>query len=288
MSILTSNFEVVFVTNSGHLAQSDLAWILARAARVVIRRNVGHDFGAWRDALSVCGLPQQDTKLLLIANDSVYGPIHPLENFLSKVDFSKADVWAVTDSWQHSFHLQSYLVAFGTSALSSPGFASFWNSVRDVRSKWWVVHRYEIGLTRALMAAGLRCKAVWPYTWLIDLERESSLQDDCASIESGPDCSGKALDDLSRKRDPFLEAKQRNRNRILGAALRRVPLNPTADMWQVLIERGCPFIKRELLQKNPAKVEGVAAWESVVRPISTFDPDIILRDLERTLKNQSP
>ena len=76
--------------------------------------------------------------------------------------------------------------------------------------------------------------------------------------------------------------------RILRTSLRHVPLNPMADLWQVLIEQGCPFLKRELLRKNPSRVPGVAAWWSLVGGISSSSRDVIVTDLEAQLKNRSP
>ncbi len=263
---------MVFVSNSVQLAPPDLAWVRTRAARIVLRRNVGYDFAAWRDAMTACGLPAPGTDFLLLVNDSVYGPLRPLGPVLQHIDFDKADVWGATDSWQRRFHLQSYFIAFGPRALASEAFGTFWTAVRAVRSKGWVVSRYEVGLSRAFIAAGLRCRALWPYTGTIEALRESN----AARNEDPP------------PRDPFAAASGRNAARVLDAAVRHLPLNPTADLWQALIGQGFPFLKRELLRDNPSQVPDIAAWPSVVRGIGTFDADIILRDLERVAKNRSP
>jgi lipopolysaccharide biosynthesis protein len=285
-------FDIVFVTNSGQLAPPDLAWLRARAARVVIRRNVGYDFAAWRDAMASCRLPKPGTKLLVIANDSVYGPMQPISSMLKRINFELGDVWGVTDSWQHRFHLQSYFVAFGPAALASEAFTHFWSSVRNVRSKRWVVTRYEVGLTRTLIAAGLRCRAVWPYTDLIRRVREAAAQDGADEPADQGDVAPAPQQPLQIRRsascDPMALAERRNAERILRAALERVPLNPTADLWQVLLDQGCPFLKRELLRDNPSRVPDVAAWTSLVKEIRGFDHDVILRDLERSLRRRTP
>jgi lipopolysaccharide biosynthesis protein len=48
IALLAEGFDQVFVTNSGRLEPLDLAWIQARAARILIRRNLGYNFAAWR------------------------------------------------------------------------------------------------------------------------------------------------------------------------------------------------------------------------------------------------
>lgn len=282
-------FDVVFVSNAGRLAAADLAWLRGRAARIVLRRNVGYDFAAWRDGMRVCGLPRGETACLLLANDSVYGPLRPLAGLLERMDFAAADVWSATDSWQHRYHLQSYFLAFGPAAMHSAAFGAFWRSVRDVRSKWWVVTRYEIGLTAALLAAGLRCRAVWPYDALIRALRRDAA-DDAAAHRAAPSGAGANRDPYV---DPLARAGQGHRTRVLHAAARRIPVNPTADLWDVLIRQGMPFLKRELLRSNPSRVAGVGAWMSVLGEAGVGEAGVgntgrILRDLERSLRNRSP
>ncbi len=257
-ALRAEGLDIAFVTNAGHLAPEDLGWIRSRAAQVIIRRNVGYDFGAWRDAILQCGLPRPETTLLLIANDSVYGPFRPLGPLLQRLDFAAADVWGLTESRQHRSHLQSYFVAFGPAALASPAFQRFWQGVGNVRSKWWIITRYEIGLTRACEAAGLRCRAVWPYAALIA----------AVHAETGQEGT-----------DPFAQACRAGTERILEAAAEGLTLNPTADLWRVLIAQGMPFIKRELIQKNPSGVPDTAFWPAVVGPVSDVDRALIAQDI---------
>jgi hypothetical protein len=292
-ALRNEGFDVVFVTNSSTLAAADHTWARGRVARVVVRRNVGYDFAAWRDAMIVCNLPSTDTRFLLIANDSVYGPLRPLGPIFQRIDFDLADVWGATDSWQHNFHLQTFFIAFGPKALNHEVFASFWSSVGNVRSKWWAIRHSELSMSRAFIAAGLRCKALWPYTGMIEVLRQAAAKEGAGDVGGGTgdveQVSVRAVRLPSRSfPDPFAEVGHRNATRILNTALQHVPLNPTADLWQVLIEQGCPFVKRELLRDNPSRVPGVAAWLSLVGEVDDLSRDMILRDLELSLKNRSP
>lgn len=264
-SLRAEGFDLVFVTNAGRLQPDDQAWICALASHLVIRKNRGYDFGAWRDGLSVSGLPGPDTRLLLITNDSAYGPITALGPMMRRIDFAAADVWSVTDSWQHGFHLQSYFVAFGPAALRHEVFARFWRSVGNVRSKWWAVHRHELGLSREAAAAGLRCKALWPYS-----EMMAAVRDDAAR-------------DADPGGTPPLFGPPGSAAQLLERASGRMPLNPTADLWRVLLEHGCPFLKRELLRKNPSRVPGVDAWPAIVGRMNPAMRDRIVSDLDARL-----
>jgi hypothetical protein len=197
---------------------------------VIIRRNVGYDFAAWRDALAVTALPKAETRLLVLVNDSMYGPFTPLKAVFDRFDFSKADIWGLTDSWQHRFHLQSYFLAFGPRALAHDSFSAFWRSVLNVRSKWAVIRHYEIGLANFFMRAGLRCKAAWPYVGLVEGVRQTYRT------------TAEKEEDATADRDPYLGIAEEAEARILRAAARRVPMNPTNELWRQLIAMRFPFL----------------------------------------------
>jgi hypothetical protein len=263
-----AGLSVVFVTNSGRLDPEAVAWLRPRCAWIIVRRNSGFDFAAWRDGMAVAGLPAAGTELLVVANDSVYGPLRPLEPLLARMDFGVADVWGMTDSWQSRFHLQSYFVAFGPRAFRHPAFVRFWERVRDLRSKHAVIRDYEIGLTQALLEAGLDCEALWPYV------------DTLASLHPAEQTTADTT--------PFDEAHQQAKRRILGAAARRLPMNPTADLWRLLLVEGFPFLKRELLRANPGQVPDVAAWLNLARTVCPDSAAVILRDLRDSLRRCAP
>jgi hypothetical protein len=65
-------------------------------------------------------------------------------------------------------------------------------------------------------------------------------------------------------------------------------MNPTSDLWRQLLLSGFPFIKRELLRENPAKVEDVGDWAEVVRESLATDPEPIRLDLRTMLKGGAP
>lgn len=270
-ALRAADLSIVFVTNAGRLEPEAREWLLERCAWVIVRRNRGLDFAAWRDALSVAGLPRPETELLLIANDSVYGPFMPITHLLSQMPAAEADVWGLTESWQHRYHLQSYFLAFSGAALRSSAFASFWEGVRDLPSKTAVIRKYEVGLTQYLLSHGLRCRALWPYvdlvSSLVTSEREKERDDDPT-----------AKDVLCRGTD--LANAQ--------VAARRKPLNPTANLWRPLLAGGFPFLKRELLRSNPTGIADVGAWLDIVRAASPVEADVILRDLTRSLRNLAP
>ena len=275
-SLVTAGLSVVFVTNSGALRPDAMEALKLVCAGIIIRRNVGYDFGAWREGFEQLALPRPNTTLVVMANDSVYGPVRSLADTFAAMDFNAAEAWGCTESWQGRYHLQSYLMGFSPEVVASPAWKRFWAQVRPTWSKVWLIKLYEIGLTQSLLKAGFRCRAVWPYQSLIaaiDLTWLRAREDD----DTGPDMS-----------DPMNMARQRHIFRLRDAVTNRWPLNPTSDLWRQLLEARFPFVKRELLRNNPSKVPDVVEWRDVVRELSETNLAPIEKDLQRSLKNQAP
>ena len=263
-----AGFTTIFVSNSPSLPRETIDRLLPSCALLLRRANIGYDFGALKDGIAQ--IPRLDRiDALLLANDSVYGPFHALRDIVVSMDNS-ADVWGITDCWEQRYHLQSFFLLFGRPALQSPAFARFWSRVAYVQSKDWIIEQYEIGLTRALMAAGLRCRALYPYRQVATALLEA--------VRGGKLLQAEGLDQ-----------NQMNHIRLLYDLVRRdAPLNSTHYFWDYLIEcMGCPFLKRELLRDNPMGIPFVQHWEKVVRSASAYDTGLIARHLEATLDGRA-
>lgn len=259
-----AGFAVVVASNSRRVDQESLTQVLPHCAAVIHRPNVGREFGAWRDALTMIG---DVTRLecLIIANDSVFGPLGKIEQVLRRCDFNVADVWGMTDSYSMRYHLQSYFLIFGPTALASRCFHDFWRRVRYLGHKRSVIELYEIGLTSALLRAGLRVRALFPYTELVDVVLRQA-------VEGRPEGYGLGAD--------FFET-------LLQRVNSGVPLNPTHYFWEYLITRlGFPFLKRELIEKNPAGIPFVINWRNALRRSSDFPLEMIEEYLQTAARNR--
>ncbi|MHB1301958.1 MAG: rhamnan synthesis F family protein [Acidiphilium sp.] len=272
-----SGRSVVFVTNAGKIEPNAEARLLTLCAGVLVRRNVGYDFGGWRDAIETLDLPQAGTEEIIIVNDSVFGPVRPLEATLLRLDYTDADVWGLTESWQRRYHLQSYFVAFGPRAIRSPAFRKFWSQVIPAPSKAYVIGKYEVGMTQAMIKAGLRVAVLWPY----DMLTKQITRDQLAGyLDVEAAASGRS--------DPMDVTRWLHVLRLRDAIARRKALNPTSDLWRHLLLSGYPFIKRELLRDNPTRVEDVGDWADVLRDTLGVDPAPIIADLRTMLRGDAP
>jgi lipopolysaccharide biosynthesis protein len=230
---------------------------------------VGFDFGNFKDAIGRIPDPGRLDSLLLV-NDSVYGPFQPLAPLIERMDLTAGDVWSITDNWTWRFHLQTYFVLFGRRALASEAFRLFWRRVRYLPVKTAVITWCEFALTRAMIRDGLRCRALFPQRVVALAITEAH----AASKE--PDETK-----LTHLRKRFVDT-------VMDAIDAGVPLNMTHFFWDFLIvEMGCPFLKRDLLQRNPSRVPGLQRWEAVIRSASRYDTDLIAQHLELSVRNRS-
>ena len=95
-----ASFSIVVVSNSGQLTPEALTLLRDLADAVFVRRNVGLDFGAWRMAMRVLGLPLPDTRRILLTNDDgIYAPgLAALERELTRL----GDVCVVAPATEQS------------------------------------------------------------------------------------------------------------------------------------------------------------------------------------------
>jgi hypothetical protein len=265
-----NGFSVVFVSNTGHRLQTNLTLLQPFCRAIVARRNVGYDFGAIREMLAMLDLPRPETERLLIVNDSVYGPLVPMTDILRRADLEEADFWGLTESWQHRYHLQSYFLLVNRHVMLNPAWQTFWDNVRQVSSKRWVIHRYEIGLTQTLLRAGIRCRSLWPYHELL-----AHVINTATEIDSSAN-------------DPLQQMRALANQRLRSAVAKRAPLNPTSDLWRQLLLTGFPFLKVELLRKNPTGVPDIADWRAVLAKLADADCTMIEQDLRQQMCNHAP
>jgi hypothetical protein len=273
-ALCAAGVSVVFVSNSGRLKPEAIESIKPFCAGLLVRRNVGYDFAAMREGLSHFGLPRANTEMLIIANDSVYGPLRPLSEMLDRINFEQADFWGATESWQSRYHLQSYFLVAGPALLEHPAWSSFWESVRSVPNKRWVITSYEVGITQWMIRGGIRCAAVFRYHDLVhDIDPALLVRNDRTDPQ---------------EIDPVLVMRRRHARRIRNFYVARTALNPTSDLWRQLLSAGFPFIKRELLRDNPTDAPDVMEWREVVAQTSGADITTIERDLQLAVRNIAP
>lgn len=127
--------------------------MLSQCCLLVERKDVGRDFGGYKDGIAIIqqryGVPGR----LLLLNDSLFYFGSGLESFLASFD-SDDDLVAMTEVFEHHYHLGAFALSFGRRVLEHKRFQQFWRRYLPISTRRWSVQKGEVGLTRVLMQAG--------------------------------------------------------------------------------------------------------------------------------------
>lgn len=157
--------QVLFVTNSA-LCQKDLDKAAVYADHMLVRKNVGYDFGAWKDVLFDYGREKAEQfDELILLNNSCFPPVFDICEMFARMEAQGYDFWGNTISPYSpdgSYikeaciyeHLQSYFLVFDAKVVRSDVFWKFWEELPACREFIDVIAKCETKLTKILSDAG--------------------------------------------------------------------------------------------------------------------------------------
>ena len=212
---------------------------LAAADQVLQRENAGYDFGSWRAALQT--VDWTGYRRIILANDSIVGPLVPVEHLLAHMDATGCDAYGITMSRQAVPHIQSYFMVFGPAALQLPRFAAFWRDMELIDDRAAVIERYELGLGRLIAEAGLRTGSYFTAT-----RHEERLM--AARMAS------------HHRRGP---ARPLAASAAYGLQpVRQVVESPVLGLWDRVFEQArLPVVKVSLFSRNPYRIDRAAVLQ---------------------------
>jgi lipopolysaccharide biosynthesis protein len=257
-ALVAAGFRITFVSNAPTFTQKNVSEIAAFCRQILWRRNVGLDFGAYKDGIEAVG-DLAGVERLLLMNDSVYGPLYPLTSIVAAIDPLNTDFWGISDSWEHCYHIQSYFMIFFQGALQSSAFGTFWKNFPYVNNKHWIIRHGEVELSQALIRNKLRANVLAPFWQVAKVVMEKISRVD-------PDTLAPAHKD-------FLDS-------MFNRIVRGLPVNPSHHFWETMVAHfGCPFVKRDLIMWNPAQIPYTWRWAEIISQYSDYDPSLIERHL---------
>jgi GT2 family glycosyltransferase len=127
---------------------------------ILARENIGFDFASWSAVMTFVPSVWK-SRLLILANDSVFGPSRSFDRVVEDIRASKSDVIGLTASKEIELHLQSYFFALKNKALKSSDLRKYWAGVRAFRDKRDVILEYEIKMRSFCLSIGLECSALY-------------------------------------------------------------------------------------------------------------------------------
>lgn len=155
---LKKEVEFLQVIVNGEIDDSSYNRLEAIADDILVRPNEGYDVTAYKTGILKPGFEKlAGFDEVIICNDTLYGPLYPLNEMFEKMNSTDVDFWGLTNFHGVGFdpfgtveygylpkHIQSFFMVFRRSLVESSEFQNFW-------SKFPVVNGYEqaIGLFEA-------------------------------------------------------------------------------------------------------------------------------------------
>lgn len=265
-------FEVIFVSMCASLNQEDVARLNKLCRAIVVRRSFGRDFGAWGDILSSDLIQRTRIRELLLVNDSVVGPIRPMEFLFEKMRTADG-LWGLINSDQNGSHLQTFfLLSRGGAAVEAV--FDFFDGLVLSTDKEITVNNGELSFSSTVARRGV---PLWSLYGLREIE-DAALGDRKSRLETVLTLGHMGLYDYVSQHadaasDEDLEIRIRN---VMAGS----PVNPTHHFGEVLVRRfDFPFIKTELLVVNPINMSIASTWRSLVTEESQCSVDVIVDHL---------
>jgi lipopolysaccharide biosynthesis protein len=147
--LVVAGFDIVFISSSDAISDVDLKKLSECCIKIISRENKGYDFYSWKTGLEKYSQYRAHTGLLL-ANDSVLGPLFSIKDIIARLENHEADVVGMTDCFLFHPHLQSYFLYCKKSVIVSEEFIGFFKRIDVLEFKMAIIRRYEVGFSRLL------------------------------------------------------------------------------------------------------------------------------------------
>ncbi|GJE16948.1 rhamnan synthesis F family protein [Methylobacterium marchantiae] len=161
-ALRATGFEIVVISTS-RLSEKDISRLRSVSHDVILRENRGHDFASW--GLGIERYAGQVSGQLMIANDSVYGPIGDLNHALARLTSVSADFYGMIESPEIAPHLQSWLIIFEPAVYNSSAFRAVFAQEFQEMAKVDIIQKGEIDLSQSLIASGFSMRSLFDGTF---------------------------------------------------------------------------------------------------------------------------
>lgn len=269
--------DIIFVSTS-NLPLTEISKLKSVCSVVKCRENTGYDFMSFKVGLLESDYSYKSYDEVIICNDSVYGPLFDLHEMFETMSSKPCDFWGVTQNNEGKRHLQSYFIVYKAPIIRSDYLEQFYSDIRILETKSAIINEYEIGLTRFFTSKGFQfdCYTQKP------------------SLPARFFCYLRLLHNIQYQINPkypkaigiirLLLRKAKNMYRYFIRIIILDKINPTHFYWKSNLKHKNPFIKIELLRKNPAKLETKSAILAALTKQTTYPVSLAEKHLLRTTK----
>ncbi len=154
---LSQGSEVLIVSN-GELEVSDLERLKSVTWRVIVRENIGYDFGGYRCGLNYLKSTNCNFESINLINDSIWFPIVPESNIFLQLQNAVIDFGGPVSLPDHKFEgadlVLSYWLTIKSGLYNSEVFWRYWRKYVPTENKTLTVKLGERGLSRQMNKDG--------------------------------------------------------------------------------------------------------------------------------------
>jgi hypothetical protein len=154
-------FKILLVSNSKLSVEFNF-WLMKRVDILIVRENIGRDFGAYK-----CGFLYLNSKgylkkisNLLLLNDSIIFPIINTKYFWNRFLNIRSDLVGVYENFFPKYHLQSFFLLFNFNLINSEHLLLFWRKYANWNSRRHALYSGEVKLSQFLKKKGFKLSAL--------------------------------------------------------------------------------------------------------------------------------
>lgn len=176
--------SIVAVCNAPPLPD-DRTFLEGVAHTIILRRNVGRDFGGYRTGV-LHVLKNLQPERIVIANDSVYYLNKGLKDFFGEL-CGPHDFVGAAENHEFSYHVGSYALGFGPRVFRDPRFQEYWENYRLTELRPAVIKTGEIALSRLIIRKmGVAPYVIFSPTRMVSVLAEVRVRDLIATVAMMP------------------------------------------------------------------------------------------------------
>ncbi|WP_288250467.1 rhamnan synthesis F family protein [uncultured Prochlorococcus sp.] len=167
-NLINCSFTIVYIHN-GKLNKEVKQTLTDMGCYVICRKNLGQDFGGWKDALFFLRKYKLDNILdwILLCNDSNFClEGNNSENFVKRFEsglssINKPDFLALQVNFDIHFHYQSYFLCFSRKVFKSKRFLKFWNNYMPLTNRYHAINNGEVKMSLKVLKK-FKAKVLYP------------------------------------------------------------------------------------------------------------------------------
>lgn len=172
ISALRSNDLHIILMLNGPVTTPLKAFFIKENCTIITRKNVGRDFGAYKDGIMwlerEVGL--EKIERLLLTNDTLLWMNDGTEHIAKTL---KSDWSSLFLNLEIHTHAQSFFLSFSNDVLRNKKVIKFWRQYVPTKHRRLTILKGEIKLSEVLIKEGFRCKAVVNESFVSSLNQEA-------------------------------------------------------------------------------------------------------------------